>query len=92
MANKTLDVTFDFGFSAVNEDELESIKILEKKAKDTEFIAADTQDKLQRMYSMVLPLIDNLMQDPDKSYIHWPNRKEKLHLFKSKLLEILEEG
>ena len=91
MVNKTLDVIFDFGFSALNEDELESIKILEQKAKDTESVAADTQDKLQRMYSMILPLIENLMQDPEKSYIHWPNRKEKLQLFKKKLQEVLDE-
>lgn len=91
MVNKTLDVTFDFGFSAINEDELESIKILERKAAETESVAADTHDKLQRMYSMVLPLIENLMQDPEKSYIHWPNRKEKLQLFKKKLQEVLDE-
>jgi hypothetical protein len=89
--NKTLDVTFDFGFSAVNESELEAIQVLEERAKKTETSIIDTQNKLEAMYAMIVPLLDNLMADSEKTYIHWPNRKEKLQLFKQKLRMIIEQ-
>lgn len=85
-----IDTSFDFGFSAVDENELESIKVLEQKAKDTESVAATTQNKLEAMYKLIVPLIDNLMKDPDKSYIYWPDRQAKLQAFKKKLQTVVQ--
>jgi len=28
--------------------------------------------------ALILPLLTNLMKNPQKEYIHWPNRTEKL--------------
>ena len=85
-----IDTSFDFGFSAVDESELESIKILEQKAADTETAANVSQNKLEAMYKLIVPLIDNLMKDPDKSYIYWPDRQAKLQAFKKKLQSVIQ--
>lgn len=74
-----LNDDFDFGFSVVDESELEVSKQ-----------ASDTSAKLQKMYKMVLPLLNNLAKNPEKDYIHWPNRIKKIEEFKKKLQEIAD--
>ena len=33
------------------------------------------------MYRMVLPLLKNLSANPEKDYIYWPNRTDKIQDF-----------
>ena len=42
-------------------------------------------DKAQGIYNMILPLLNNLMANPEKEYIHWPDRVKKIEAFKAKL-------
>ena len=42
------------------------------------------------MYNMIVPLLDNLAKDPDKSYIYWPDRQKKLAQFKQKLKDVID--
>jgi hypothetical protein len=37
-------------------------------------ITKDTKEKLKQLESLIMPLLVNLMKNPDKDYIHWPNR------------------
>lgn len=37
-------------------------------------ITKDTKEKLKQLEGLVMPLLVNLMKNPDKDYIHWPNR------------------
>ena len=62
----------DFGFTAMDADELASVdtKIVEKTTTATEVI-----DKLD---NFIRPLLENLAKDSDKDYIYWPNRSEIL--------------
>ena len=46
--------------------------------------------KAQQLYDAIIPLINNLMQNPDIDTIKWPNRVKKLEAFKAKLTKILE--
>ncbi len=71
---KTDDV-FDFGFSAVHETELPEIKHVDSK--------------LQAMYTAIMPLLNNLKANPEKDYIKWPNRVEKIDEFILKLDKIM---
>lgn len=96
--NTTLNDDFDFGFSAVDEKELDSIKELEQKAQNlaqqamvNEQIGAAVNEKLKKMYNMIVPLLDNLAKDPDKSYIYWPDRQKKISAFKQKLKDVIEQ-
>ena len=34
--------------------------------------------KLSEVEKMIVPLLVNLMKNPDKEYIYWPNRREKI--------------
>lgn len=52
-------------------------------------IEVTVDDRLERVKKLVLPLINNLMKDPDKD-IHWPDRDKKLADFKKKLLDIID--
>lgn len=96
---KELDTSFDWGFSAVSEDELESIKVLEQKASDLEKSkqsieqeAEIANQKVSSMYKAILPLLNNLQKDPTKSYIYWPDRQKKIEQFKQVLLKIVNDN
>jgi hypothetical protein len=54
---------------------------------DKEFISET--DKAQQIWNMVKPLLNNLCQNPEKEYIHWPNRVSKIEEFKIKVENIL---
>ena len=45
--------------------------------KETDLIAS-TQSKLAELEKMIVPLLVNLMKNPEKEYIYWPDRKSKL--------------
>ena len=72
---------FDFGFTAVNEEELKSVQQTAALANDAEQLATTTQDKLDKLYNAVQPLLNNLKANPDKDYIYWPQRLEKVEQF-----------
>jgi hypothetical protein len=72
---------FDFGFTAVDEDELEAVQKVSVAAESTE-------DRLHNLYNAIIPLLNNLKQNPEKDYILWPNRLEKVEQFESHLQSI----
>lgn len=76
---------FDFGFTAIDESELESVQALEKKAAQTEDSALTIQQKMDKIYNAVQPLLNNLQKNPEKDYIYWPNRQDKVEEFRDKL-------
>jgi len=94
--------SFDFGFSAVDDEEYKAKttevekKIEQVEAKSKDFSALEKKidsaikeigykkDYLEEKYvedmskieQLILPLLYNLMKNPDKDYIYWPNREE----------------
>jgi len=79
---------FDFGFTAVDETELQSYQQAEAKVEETEAVAEATQKKIDNLYNAVQPLLNNLKKNPEKEYILWPNRLEKVEEFEKFLYEI----
>ena len=75
---------FDFGFTAVDEEELESYKQVSS-------VASSTQDKVDKLYNAVIPLLNNLKANPEKDYILWPNRLQKVEEFEDYLTCIYKE-
>ena len=76
----------DFGFSLVSEDELKEYenKLLQQvEQKDGQ--VQKYNDKLQGVRNMIMPLLNNLMANPDKHYLYWPNRTEKIQQFIKRL-------
>ena len=83
------DDFWDFGFTAVDEDELEAIQELSTKSAETEVKAHELEERLNKLYSSILPLLKQLKQNPEKSYIHWPNRVEKVEQFEKHIQNIV---
>ena len=82
------DDLFDFGFTAVNEEELEAVQKVTQKAAAVEATATSTQEKLDKLYNAVVPLLNNLKKNPEKEYILWPNRLTKVEAFENHLQKI----
>jgi hypothetical protein len=76
---------FDFGFTAVDEDELD----VTKQVDVAERAAAHHEDKLNRLYEAIRPLLQNLKKNPEKEYIKWPNRIKKVEEFEAQIDRIV---
>jgi|SaaInlStandDraft_1057018.scaffolds.fasta_scaffold249436_2 hypothetical protein len=102
------DDNFDFGFTAVEEPNYDSVpqssvtetvtnvtkdfrdevmaklldiegRILNADSSDMvnehrTLVEQDVANKLKQLEDLILPLLFNLQKNPDKEYIHWPNR------------------
>ena len=79
---------FDFGFSLVDEAELEAVQKAASTAEAASSTAMEMQTKIDKLYNMIMPLLNNLQQNPEKEYIYWPNRIEKLQEQVDKVLEL----
>jgi len=75
----------DFGFSAVNESELD----IAKQASSATSTASENEEKLKKLHNAIKPLLANLKQNPDKEYILWPNRVAVIEKFESHLADIV---
>lgn len=72
---------FDFGFTVVDESELETVQI-QKEA------ATSIEERLDKLYNAIIPLLNNLKKNPEKDYILWPNRLEKVEEFETFITKI----
>ena len=79
---------FDFGFTAVDETELQAVQDAQIAIGDTEVEAKSTQEKLDQLYNAITPLLNNLKANPEKEYILWPDRLAKVEAFESHLQKI----
>lgn len=84
------DDIFDFGFTAVDEDELSAVQEAKTTLTQVSSTAETTQETLDRLYNAIVPLLSNLKKNPEKEYILWPNRTEKIEQFEAKLLDIYQ--
>lgn len=82
------DNFFDFGFTAVDEDELQAVQQTQALANDAEQMASSAQEKLDKLYNAIIPLLNNLKANPEKEYILWPDRLAKVEAFESHLQKI----
>lgn len=79
---------FDFGFTAMDEGELEAVQRTQVAVNDAEQAANTAQEKLDRLYNAITPLLNNLKANPEKDYIYWPNRLKKVEDFEDKIQQI----
>jgi hypothetical protein len=75
---------FDFGFTLVDEDELDSAKAVAASTAS----ASNAQDRLDKLFNAITPLLNNLKANPEKEYIKWPNRVDKVEAFEGQILKI----
>jgi hypothetical protein len=79
---KEFDEDDDFGFTATDEEEYNSI-IIEKENTVEEYKA-----KLQEVEKLIIPFLMKLLKTADQPIIKWPNRKPVLEAQIKKILEI----
>ena len=82
------DDFFDFGFTAVDENELEAVQTATKKAETVTTTATAAKTKLDKLYNAIIPLLNNLKKNPEKDYILWPDRLSKVEAFEDHLQKI----
>ena len=82
------DDLFDFGFTAVDETELSSYQQAEKKVERTTAEVESLQAKCDKLYNAITPLLNNLKKNPEKEYILWPKRLDKVEAFETHLQNI----
>jgi len=90
------DAYDDFGFSAVSEDELKAIEKklqsdLNQTSSQLEDVSRTYEQKLEALYKLIMPLLINLQKNPDKEYVFWPQRAEKVKDFVKKIDEIVND-
>lgn len=82
---------FDFGFTAVDEEELEAVQTVTIKQKDAEKSSKQLQQKIDDLYNAMTPLLNNLKKNPEKEYILWPDRLTKVEQFEDYLTSIYQK-
>mgnify|MGYP000223225568 FL=1 len=84
------DDLFDFGFTIVDEQELEAVQQATAKVETVSTSVSETQDRLDRLYNAITPLLNNLKKNPEKDYILWQNRLEKVEQFEDHIQKIYQ--
>lgn len=79
---------FDFGFTAVDEDELQAVQSAASAANAISEEHDALVDRLDRLYNAIVPLLNNLKKNPEKEYILWPDRLTKVEAFETHLQKI----
>jgi hypothetical protein len=82
---------FDFGFTAVDETELEAVQQATTQVTSVASTNEQLQNKIDKLYNSIMPLLTNLKKNPEKEYILWPNRLAKVEEFETYLQKIYQE-
>ena len=75
----------DFGFSAVSEEEYNSV------INKTAATADDYKTRLNELEKMIVPFLTKLHSTGDKEYIYWPNRKPVIEAQIEKILKLTRD-
>lgn len=90
---------FDWGFTAVSENELDVVLNAEKTAtvasadlQELQVKHAELQKRLENVYAAIQPFFNNLKANPEKDYIYWKgaDRVAKIDAFNQHLKKIAE--
>ena len=84
------DDIFDFGFTAVDEDELNAVQEAKTQIQGVTGTATGNQERLDKLYNAIVPLLNNLKKNPEKEYILWPDRLKKVEQFEDHLQKIYQ--
>jgi len=82
------EYNFDFGFTAVDETELDAVQEAQNAANENSTTASELEKRLDNLYNAVQPLLSNLKKNPEKEYILWPNRLDKIEEFETHIQNI----
>jgi len=72
----------DFGFSAVSEEDYNSVK------NESEQTVESYKEKIKELEKLIVPFLVKLVKTSDKEYIYWPNRKAPIEKQITRILNI----
>jgi hypothetical protein len=76
-------------FSRALQDNSDNIKVIideiEERKKELE---SKSKEKMIEIEGLILPLLYNLIKSPDKNYIYWPDRKDKIETQIRKIISV----
>lgn len=84
------DDIFDFGFTFADESEIDAVQQATQQVETVSSSAQTTQDRLDKLFNAIQPLLNNLKQNPEKEYILWPNRLDKIEQFEDHIQKIYQ--
>ena len=88
MAIDERNIVFDFGFTAIDESELDAYQESQEQLKVAAGSVEELEVRLNKLFNAVQPLLANLKKDPQKDYILWPDRLTKIEAFEDMLQDI----
>ena len=59
--------------------------------KETAATAEEYRARMHRLYKMVMPLLNNLRENPERSYIYWPERQDKIDEFQRRIEAVIRD-
>ena len=80
-----LDKSFDWGFSLLKVEEISDVMVA---AKALEEANKRGESKVEQLLLTILPLLSSLASNPEKEYIHWPDRAKKIKELEERLSNI----
>lgn len=87
----------DFGFTMVDENYiakqygLQPTTESEQLRRDIKNLKEQYQKDLKDLEKLMLPLLHNLLKNPEKEYILWKDREKPIQMQIAKILEITEK-
>jgi len=88
--NNVQEIEFDFGFTAMDETELDAVQTVTAQVEASAGEVEKLQSKVTQLRNAIEPLLKNLEMNPDKAYIHWPDRTVKVKAFRAHLDKIIK--
>jgi len=86
----TISDEFDFGFSVVDQEELDIFQEKQAEIQTVSQTATQYEARLDKLYNAIQPLLNNLKKNPEKDFILWPDRLSKIEAFETILNNIYE--
>jgi hypothetical protein len=74
----------------MNEDELDAVQTVTAQVEASVSEVEKLQAKVASLRNAIEPLLKNLELNPDKAYIHWPDRTSKVKAFRAHLDKIVK--
>jgi hypothetical protein len=74
----------DFGFTALSKEDVTELDLYER-------VSVAHRDRMRAVLAMIEPLLNNLKASPEKEYLYWPGRVEKVTDFHKRLVALAFE-
>ena len=80
------DQHWDFGFSFISDEEMKAQeKILTDKLQS---VQSGSKEQVDALRGLIMIFLNNMLKDPEKPWIYWPDRVDRVREFINKINSI----